>query len=73
MIFDHCSHIVFKALNPTKKGDGDTYNGFVILQFSFQHDFRYMDGLMTGKCIEMVDDNIVEIKGTFVDDNLQVI
>ena len=60
-------------INPAQKGDGNAYNGFVILQFSFRQDFRYMDGLITGKCIEMVDDNIVEIRGSFVDDNLQVL
>ena len=31
-----------------------------------------MDGLKTGKCIEIYENNIVEISGVFVGDNLQV-
>ena len=43
-----------------------------ILQFGFNDDHRFMDGLKTGKCIEIYENNIVEISGVFVGDNLQV-
>ena len=52
--------------------EGETWNGFGILQFGFNDDHRYMDGLKTGKCIETYENNIVEISGVFVEDNLQV-
>ena len=31
-----------------------------------------MDGIRTGKCIEMADNRIFQITGTFVNDTLQV-
>ena len=52
--------------------EGEKWNGFGILQFGFYDDHRYMDGLKTGKCIEIYESNIVEISGVYVEDNLQV-
>ena len=52
--------------------EGEKWNGFGILQFGFNDDHRFIAGLKTGKCIEVYDNDIVEISGIFVDDNLQV-
>ena len=48
------------------------FNGFTVLQFRSNNDLRFVDGLKTGKCIELIDDNIREVTGTFVNDTLQV-
>ena len=42
------------------------------MKFGPYYDLRYIDGLKTGKCMELADSGVVEIKGYFVDDVLKV-
>ena len=74
-----CTFIIF--ISPTilvqffggiENVENEKWNGFGILRFGFNDDYRYMDGLKTGKCIEIYENSIVEISGLFVEDNLQV-
>ena len=49
-----------------------SFNGSFILKFGSYYDLRYIDGLKTGKCIDVADSNVKEIKGYFVNDVLKV-
>ena len=49
-----------------------TFNGAFILKFGSYYDLRYIDGLKTGKCIDLTDSGIKAIKGYFVNDVLKV-
>ena len=68
----HLTNILVQFFGGIEIDESETWNGFGILQFGFNDDHRYMDGLKTGKCIEIYENNIVEISGVFVEDNLQV-
>ena len=65
-------NILAQFFGGIENDESETWNGFGILQLGFNDDHRYMDGLKTGKCIEIYENNIVEISGVFVEDDLQV-
>ena len=64
---------LLKFFDASENNSKGPFNGFAIVQFASNNDYRFMDGIKTGRCIELVDDNIHQITGSFADDTLQVI
>ena len=64
--------ILIKFLDTGQSRKADLFNGSFVLQLGSYYDHSHKDGFKNNKCLHLASPGIKEVRGTFINDSLQV-